>query len=60
MEDADGQAISVGYKGMLMFEVVAINSSGIMWQGGIDGTQVIVTKDGGNAHKGKGNWPGVP
>ena len=60
MQDADGNTIAVGYEGMLMFKVVAINSSGVTWQGGINGTQQVITPDGSNAHKGKGNWPAVP
>ena len=61
MQDADGQNIAVGYKGMLMFEVVNILTGGIIvWQGGLNNSQVVTTGDGTNAHKGQGNWPGVP
>lgn len=61
MTDADGQAIAVGYKGMLMYEVVSILTNGnLVWQGGLDNTSTVVTQSGANAHKGQGNWPGVP
>lgn len=61
MIDSDGQTIQVGYKGMLMFEVVSILTNGtIIWQGGLNSSQIVSTGDGENAHKGQGNWPGVP
>lgn len=61
MMDADGNTISVGYKGMLMFEVVAITNNGtLVWEGGLNGDQTVTTPDGSNAHKGQPNWPGVP
>lgn len=60
-QDAEGNPITVGYQGMLMFEVVAITNTGaLVWQGGLDSTQTVTTPTGANAHKGKGNWPGVP
>jgi len=60
MQDADGQTIGVGYKGMLMFEVTNILTNGaLVWQGGLDGTQTIITS-GTNSHKGQSNWPAVP
>lgn len=61
MQDADGNTISVGYEGMLMFKVVNILANGtIIWEGGLNSSQVVSTGDGSNAHKGQGNWPGVP
>lgn len=61
MTDSDGNAIEVGYEGMLMFKVVSVSTNaGIVWQGGLNNSQMVLTQDGSNAHKGQGNWPAVP
>ena len=61
IEDADGNQITVGYEGMLMFKVTNILNNGtLIWQGGLNDSQTVTTLDGTNAHKGQTNWPGVP
>lgn len=61
MQDADGNTIAVGYQGMLMYKVVAVLANGnLVWEGGLDSTSTVTTQSGANAHKGQGNWPGVP
>ena len=62
MTDQEGNPVTVGYKGMLMVEVVNISSSGVVtWQGGYSGN--TFNTPGGftvDSHKGQNNWPGVP
>ena len=59
MVDQEGKPITVGYKGMVMAQVVAVLSNGtIIWQGAFSGQNFVTP--GVDSHQGKPNWPGVP
>jgi hypothetical protein len=59
MTDQDGNTVQVGYKGMVMAQVVAILNNGtVVWQGAFSGQNFVVPVV--DSHQGKGNWPGIP
>ena len=59
MTDHEGNTITVGYKGEIMVECVAVLSNGTpVWQTAFSGMNL--TGYAPDTHKGQPNWPGVP